>query len=639
MDILLFFAMISSGSVLAASYSSKKYEDILPITCIMQIIIVYIFAIFNHMYLGALAVISFSGLCYLCSLLRMITYGKKQKDYFYNLAKQIFTPNMFVFLLLYLFFVFINRGRMAQSHDEFSHWIDIVKVFTTINDFGFNPKAHSLFQSYPPGMAIFQYLSQRLFLWVNPGQNFSEWRCFLAYQVLCYGIALPVYKNLDYKKILPSILIVFAMFILPTAIYSEMYSVLYIDPFLGFISGIGLIEVFIEKRKDNYYYTYIVLLCCLLTLTKDVGIVMAFILAAFYAVDYIAVNGSKKKVYKDIFKCGIPFIAFLSVKYLWKQKLVLSNAWVVFDTRIDVTTLIHVLTGEDTSYKREVLIHYIREIFEANFEIASTGIKVSYISFMLIQLLWFFFLTAYAYEKQKRINYLQMVFYNITVLISMTGYILGMGIIYMFNFSEQEALGLASLDRYLGILFLPFLLLNTVITLLIYFDKHGNSLKYKVGFGGVILLVWLISAPQNIVYVIGGEKREESCRVRSYFMDLSDVIQRECDENDKIYLISQETTGYQYYVMRYLARPSYIANRWWSIGVPFYEGDIYTQEKTAEQLKNELLNEDYDYLAILRTNDYFNENYSSLFAYPYDISGDSLYWVNKEDGLLYRCDE
>ena len=46
-SVLLFILLISSGSVFAASYFDKKYEEVLPITCGGIIVISFLFGIVN----------------------------------------------------------------------------------------------------------------------------------------------------------------------------------------------------------------------------------------------------------------------------------------------------------------------------------------------------------------------------------------------------------------------------------------------------------------------------------------------------------------------------------------------------------------------------------------------------------------
>ena len=69
------------------------------------------------------------------------------------------------------------------------------------------------------------------------------------------------------------------------------------------------------------------------------------------------------------------------------------------------------------------------------------------------------------------------------------------------------------------------------------------------------------------------------------------------------------------------------------MGQPFYEGDIWTVEKTPKQWREELKS-NVDYVAIYHLNEYFMENYSEVFEKPEEIRENGIYKVNKETGTL-----
>ena len=130
---------------------------------------------------------------------------------------------------------------------------------------------------------------------------------------------------------------------------------------------------------------------------------------------------------------------------------------------------------------------------------------------------------------------------------------------------------------------------------------------------------------------------ESSVNARTPYEVLSREIRQKCDGDDRIYYISQESSGYDYWVSRFNARPnSFSENFSWSIGEPFYDGDVWTKNMTADQWQAMLL-EGYDYVALYRINDYFLENYSHLFAQPEEIAVNTLYRVNCQTGLLEKC--
>lgn len=129
--------------------------------------------------------------------------------------------------------------------------------------------------------------------------------------------------------------------------------------------------------------------------------------------------------------------------------------------------------------------------------------------------------------------------------------------------------------------------------------------------------------------------------MRSELDELKNIIHEHCDGDDKIYYISQESSGYDFYATRFNARPNWVAVNdfaGWSLGGPFYDGDIWYISISADELMQQLVEGEYNYLAIYQANDYFIENYADLFESPAEIQDNSLYHVNKEAGVLERCE-
>lgn len=69
------------------------------------------------------------------------------------------------------------------------------------------------------------------------------------------------------------------------------------------------------------------------------------------------------------------------------------------------------------------------------------------------------------------------------------------------------------------------------------------------------------------------------------------------------------------------------------MGTPFYEGDIWTAMCSAEEWW-EMLDGQYDYVALYHVNDYFVENYAELFRDPDEITDNRLFRVNRSAKCL-----
>ena len=179
---ILFFLLISSGSVFCIAFFKKPFEEILPITIMSIVLLIFVFGICGALYTGVIVSFVISIALYISSAIYVVK-NKRIKAFITGAL----TPGFLIFLLVFFAFSVFNAGKLASTWDEFSHWIDIVKAMTTVDDFGTNPQSLSTFKSYPPAMSIFQYVLQKIYLFVNPNHDFNEWRNYLAYQIFAFS--------------------------------------------------------------------------------------------------------------------------------------------------------------------------------------------------------------------------------------------------------------------------------------------------------------------------------------------------------------------------------------------------------------------------------------------------------------------
>lgn len=145
----------------------------------------------------------------------------------------------------------------------------------------------------------------------------------------------------------------------------------------------------------------------------------------------------------------------------------------------------------------------------------------------------------------------------------------------------------------------------------------------------------IISPLQRAMDFACGDYVYNSLVYRAAFQKLGDEIAK-IPETSHIFFISQGTGHYELLAARYIFRPHVLNLDGWSIGA---EGDssMYTKPITPEEWYEEL-RESYDYVALYRVNEYFMDNYTSIFLDKNAISERTLYRINKETGLLEKCE-
>ncbi|MGN0168566.1 MAG: hypothetical protein ACI4AB_11015 [Acetatifactor sp.] len=205
---------------------------------------------------------------------------------------------------------------------------------TTLDDFGTNPEAHSIFQSYPPAMTLFQYFLQKLSGWTGK-TDYTEWKLYLAYHVFVFSFLVPFAKDINCKKVFVGIIFGVTVFLCPLWFFCGIYTTIYIDPFLGILSGTGLAAIFLEEKKDAFYSVKIFLTCIMLVLSKDAGMMFAAVLAVAYVLD-LWCNRQEKPAGKILWKRLLwttgASLSVLVPKWMWSHHLKVKNARIAFLT-------------------------------------------------------------------------------------------------------------------------------------------------------------------------------------------------------------------------------------------------------------------------------------------------------------------
>lgn len=645
---ILFLLIVLSGSIFGAAYARKRFEDTLPITTMSMVAVLFVFGLFGILSAGFLAVCLVALALYIAAAYRLFKYRL-----FTDLKQAFGSCGPLLFLLIFVALAVLNRGKVASRWDEYSHWMDITKTMTLIDDFGTNPNAQALFPSYPPGLALFEYFIQKLNLLIYPDAGFVEGLTYFSYQILFVSVFFPFFKKLSFKQPMSLALSLCAALLSALVFAPNLYATVYSDPLLGIFSAVGMARIFIDDDRSLCYHAYIGLLSVMLVLMKDAGLLFGVMLAAVYALDvcirdFTAIKAAirairnsglrhlpKRRLLKAIGCCLVVLAPFLA-KLLWSAEIKSSGCKVLFSGKVDLGVLVKVLTGREGGARAETLSNFVRELLFGSANIGSAGVAVNYyILFLLfaaaVYVLWKLSAHRGTLSSSKK---LALIF----ALAQQLVYTAGLVIMYMFKFSEYEAVRLASFSRYLSVPMISLLLFVLLCTVDMIRDLSFRA-KLRETF---LLLALLIVIPiDGINAILRGN--DISAEQRADYNTIAEQINTECDDASRVWFISQSNSGYDYNAVRYLTRRKTTegcgvigGNNRWSIGEPFYEGDIYTYSIDAETWGQELL-DGYDYVALYRANEYFYEHFSGLFAEPEDIGDDRLYRLNRETGLLELC--
>ena len=156
MEYFIAISIILIFSMVLALLLKKKTEQMIPVGIICITLPIYIAGLCNNLRLGltvieVLAILGIAIICY------FICKQKEIKDV-KELLLKIITPGTIVYILLSIFFIWINKGRIFEDYDEFNHWARIIKNMFMYNTYGVNEETIVYFNEYPPFTAVFQFL-------------------------------------------------------------------------------------------------------------------------------------------------------------------------------------------------------------------------------------------------------------------------------------------------------------------------------------------------------------------------------------------------------------------------------------------------------------------------------------------------
>lgn len=551
LSFILFFMLLSSPCLIGAVIYKRKYEDMLPISCMSLILIVFLFGIFGGLKpaLSLLALVSIAS--YIVAIVLLVKAFMKDKKLFSDAINSFFSAGFFIYLLLSLMAVFFNYGRLAHVWDEFSHWMDTVKIMTLSDTFASVGESGAYFRSYPPGMSIFQYIFQKVYQLTNPGE-FSEWRCYVAFQMFFIAMLLPL-LNLTASRLknFVAIILWLCALILPLLFFGESYTSIMIDPVLSICYGAAAAYMTIVFKKiDGIKIIYIVEILAVLTLLKDVGFMLAIFLGVVFAIKYIWSRGVS---FRNII-CGLSGICSAVIaKVLWRFHCQYNDVPMAFSQKIDLGVVYKVLTNQDTSYRRQVLVNYRNAIFgESMLVFGPVKIFMSVMG-MAMLLILLMILAVYYSKKSGLLEKKEAIVTIVSSVLIVFSYIAGLCILYMFRFSEYEATNLASINRYLGIVLagvyihIFFIIRNVIV----------NKDNYT-WLSMILICMVLLFNPWNILVEYGfKEQLYQGNLMRSQYDILNAEIESQCPKGSIIYLVDQDGSGMDLFIERFCMKDYY----------------------------------------------------------------------------------
>lgn len=557
-----------------------------------------------------------------------------------NLISQIdLWRGLLVIGVFSLFSLLMNYHRWFISWDEFSHWGIVVKHMHSLDALGSIHGSRLLFPDYFPGISLFEYFFTRA------SSTFVEYPVFIASNFLFFSMAATFIKKIDVRSVLFTIAFVSGPLIIGIASSAAFFSNILVDILMGCIFGFSVI-VYLRYRHDGKSIFAAILFStslAILTISKDIGIVLALLVVAVCALDMllykrkdlsqIFVRRDKRKTINQLVLLTLPLITIFTSWLLYKLNLKLSGVHSSWQD-VNISSL---LTGNLKDYQISAIKNFWRNFFS----VSDYPIPVSFFWSMLTLL---GVLTLWSIFIKNRLIAKRVLTIGGSLFIGSFLYGLLIMSLYVLIFSEYEAARLASYERYMGTYLTGFTIfvvgafLYEARFLGTFYRKHRSTITLMLFFGAVLLgfLISRATGEGRVLYDVAHARQgvTTTVNIRAPY----EVVKqwRPClnDQNDKLNIIATNTKGNERNILLYTLYPIGAQTYYrfdFSVGErPYDTGDIWTTITSPEGWRG-YIGSNYTLIYVYRYDETFKNSYGRYFD---NLKNDQLYRVEKTSDVL-----
>lgn len=490
---------------------------------------------------------------------------------------------------------YAHAGRLYGLWDEFSHWGLAMRHMRESHSMARGAGVPILFQDYPPATALFAYVMG----FFTP--EFAEDATFVAQNLLMLCAMAPMLADLSVKKPLSLLSAASLSALLPIIMNADAYSTVYVDSLLGVMTGMALLCFFAKGRTRADDMSFAALLF-LLTLTKPSGLGLAVIVLA------VALAGMLwAKETRWVALTGGLFAA-AAAKISWNVYMALcagGESW-----NLGAINPLHI--GE---VQKEVLLHFLRAVEER--PLLSYWVPVTYLMGVAVFAFAAWLLVQIIGKDRGRA--LKPAF--VGAALGSGAYALVMLLLYMYVYTVEEGVGLASYERYMATYLLALWLFLLGVAL-----REGEKVRMRVlvASAAVIFVTGdvgrcgyeLIKSPMSV---------KENWAYRESYAPIRSAAGRP-ESGEKIFIASSNPSELDWHMARYTALlPAESIN-------PLHESGMGAANAPDAQAWLDQLTQEYAYVYLCWQDAAFAEKYGACFEGG--AKNHTMYRVDAQKRLL-----
>ncbi|AOT56340.1 ABC transporter permease [Weissella soli] len=426
---LFFFLSLNGYNFVLKKMGVTRYLAWIT-TMAIQILMLYAFAMLDFLQAGIIGVTSLGGLFFIWSLVEYIrqpdvkAYQKESVHYF----------DIWMVLFGIAFIVVLAKSPLIH-YDNYSHWATIVKYMVFE---GHLPVAHQslvTFTSYPPALALF---ITHFVTWVG----FSAGNMLIGQFLLIWSALYAMFGMVrDRTRALNTFIIAAAIAVALIFNISIRLNNLLVDFVLPLLAIVGIVGIYIYRRKLALQITHTTIFIAVLLLSKNSGMFYAVILAIYLCYQIIKNSTHQKSILKIRQALGFTGLSLILgyLPFYWWQNHVAQTFAGVSKHEISLQAYESQVTHEGQQMFTVIAHKMTTQVFSLN--------SLSSIGFLLVNLTLIIIWAVLKFGLHKQ-NILLKVLIALDVI--MVAYYLSIYAMYVVSMPYPEAIVLAGFERYMS---------------------------------------------------------------------------------------------------------------------------------------------------------------------------------------------
>lgn len=533
LSVLILLVVLCIGAFTMRVFMNRGFGETVALSCIGVVAILFLFGFLGRLKLGTIFILLGSFILFVFDMVYL-----SRKKSLTQTVKAFFTDSSFyIYLVVTAVVLYITYGHMAYAYDDFTHWANVVKTMSKLDDFITNAASQSHFIDYPPGMPLFQVFLQKINE-ILSSDVYTEWMIFTAYYMFATAVLMPIFSKLQKKAgWLSKGLLLVSLLVCPFFVIETAYRYVYIEMIFTALIAAGFFEMLVEEKKDAYYYASICSFEFMLALIKGPGMMFA----TFMAVTAVLGSLLQKDVkIRNRMVQSIPFILSAAVpKILWSLEVAHHHVEASFNK----SPLIPSLMGRVAPYKQEVVVRYFKALCTKTYPLGNSGIEINYIVlFMLL-------MAAILWVMRK--NFVGKKHILATFFSMCAAYMVGTVTVYVCLFTESEAETLSYMERYMEVIFQPMVyLLVMLLGVHIVEKKEQQNVRMLFLCTAVLFAVRLDFASGVLLRNHVHTAKE----LRATYQEL--IESREWDAEDEVVIVTNRIEEIEQMMVAYCVKPA-----------------------------------------------------------------------------------